>query len=366
MPISWMQDPAANRVRRPFLVALITAVVLAFGLVSADSSRADGGQCNKDSMDFSSSCAYIPQPLWGGNPMAGWNWFLDKQWSSIWTAYRHSRGGERFLLEKIAFQPQMKDWGNWDPHPYSDPRGGYNLRTYLNRAEQSGGQMVMVGLTGIEHQSCPYSARKAVSLSRYKAWIDEATRAIGSHRVLVNLENDRLPTMECLPGWARKRRLAELKYAVAKLSKLPNTTTYIDAGASDWAPWKVMARYLRIVGIGRVRGFALNSSHWDRTDRNVRFGMKIVGRLHTHFIVSTKQNGRGPGRRHGGGIDWFCNPPQAGLGKPPTLRTANPAVDGYLWLSQPGYSDGACNGWRVSAGQFSKELALRLARRADF
>ena len=68
----------------------------------------------------------------------------------------------------------------------------------------------------------------------------------------------------------------------------------------------------------------------------------------THFVIDTSRNGQGPWDWAGAGYtsagvaqDW-CNPPDRGLGIPPTTDTGNPLVDAYLWIKVPGESDGAC------------------------
>jgi len=68
----------------------------------------------------------------------------------------------------------------------------------------------------------------------------------------------------------------------------------------------------------------------------------------THFVIDTSRNGQGPWDWAGAGYasagaaqDW-CNPPDRGLGIPPTTDTGNPLVDAYLWIKVPGESDGSC------------------------
>ena len=56
-----------------------------------------------------------------------------------------------------------------------------------------------------------------------------------------------------------------LRYGVDVLSKLPNATVYIEAGASDWESPARTAKLLRQVGVAKVRGFMLNVTHYDWT-----------------------------------------------------------------------------------------------------
>jgi len=78
----------------------------------------------------------------------------------------------------------------------------------------------------------------------------------------------------------------------------------------------------------------------------------------THFVIDTSRNGNGPDSMrqyatvpYGQPADVvsalaagnWCNPPDAGLGLPPTARTGVPLLDAYLWVKTPGQSDGQCD-----------------------
>ena len=139
-----------------------------------------------------------------------------------------------------------------------------------------------------------------------------------------------------------------------QLTRLPNTTVYIEAGASDWEPARRMARKLRRAGVGMARGFMLNATHTDWTLANVRYGRqlsRLVGGK--HFIINTAQNGRGPvhyreGRRR---IHVWCNPGLRGLGPPPSTSTSHRKVDAYLWVNRPGFVQSCSHGkieWNLS------------------
>lgn len=77
-----------------------------------------------------------------------------------------------------------------------------------------------------------------------------------------------------------------------------------------------------------------------------------------HFVIDTSRNGQGPAPD-----DAWCNPPGQGLGIPPTTDTTSPLVDAYLWIKDPGQSDGTCNGG-PAAGTFWPSYALGLAQNA--
>ena len=73
-----------------------------------------------------------------------------------------------------------------------------------------------------------------------------------------------------------------------------------------------------------------------------------------HFIIDTSRNGVG------GNGEW-CTTRGRALGALPTTRTGNVLVDAFLWVKQPGESDGTCNGG-PKAGRWWPEYALELAR----
>jgi endoglucanase len=178
--------------------------------------------------------------------------------------------------------------------------------------------------------------------ARTRAWYDDLARAIGLDRVVIAFEPDSLGTIDCHARSRRDDRYRLLRYGVTALSRNPNATIYIEAGASDWEGASRMAKKLRRVGVAKVRGFMLNATHYDWTRSNIRYGLKLsrlVGGK--HFIVNTAENGRGPihhylpnGRR----ITVWCNPPNRGLGPAPTTTTSNSGVDAYMWVNRPGYA----------------------------
>ncbi len=168
--------------------------------------------------------------------------------------------------------------------------------------------------------------------------------------MVIAFEPDSLATINCLAGSRRDDRLRLLRYGVKALSRLPRTTVYLEAGASDWEPARRTARKLRAIGIGRVGGFMLNATHQDWTAANIRHGLRIsrlVGG--NHFVINTAENGRGPVhyyRANGRRITVWCNPGLRGLGPPPTTDTSHPRVDAHLWINRPGYAQ-SCHGRRI-------------------
>ena len=106
---------------------------------------------------------------------------------------------------------------------------------------------------------------------------------------------DSLITVGCLSRHGREVRLHELHDAINILSKLPRVVVYLDAGAADALPAQETARLLRRAGVAKIQGFFLNSTHFDWTSREIRYGEQISRMTGgKHFVVNTAENGRGP------------------------------------------------------------------------
>jgi endoglucanase len=78
----------------------------------------------------------------------------------------------------------------------------------------------------------------------------------------------------------------------------------------------------------------------------------------SHFVIDTSRNARGPLDVAQFGLAPYnqpeevlaklavmrwCNPPGARIGQAPTANTGVPLLDAFLWIKNPGESDGSCN-----------------------
>lgn len=285
-----------------------------------------------------------------------------------------------------------------------------------------------------------YSSGGAADSTAYRVWIDGFAAGIGNRRAIVILEPDGLgiiPHYTDLQGnaeWcqpqeldannAANERFAQLRYAVEKLTALPNAFVYLDGTHSQWLPVGDSAYRLSQAGVEFARGFFLNVSNYHPTADQVRYGewvakciyyaaqassghnsqrfaecasylptrdegsaeatdawyrrnihMSRAARSLKNFVIDTSRNGRGGWRategRYSDPQAW-CNPPGRGLGERPTLQTGHLLVDAKLWIKIPGESDGQCMRgepgtvdpeWRIPnppAGKWFKEQAAEL------
>jgi endoglucanase len=297
------------------------------------------------------------------NPLVGQQWWdQNTQWNPTWNGYRslHRRGrdGDAAKVLRLAQTPQFRWFGMWEQPPVYKLQGMF---------EQAGDKVPLLAVFGDRHDGCGagFTGGGAAQDARYRHWIEAVARGIGRNEVVIAFEPDSLGLVHCLTPSRRGARLRTLAYGVRALSKLPNATVYIEAGAPDWESVAEMAPKLKAVGIGRVRGFMLNATHQVTTADNIRYGLQLSRRLGgKHFIVNTSHNGNGPLYRNGHTI--WCNPPNAAAGALPTTDTANEQVDAYLWVERPGYSNGSCNGGPAKVGGWWERRAIQMVERAKW
>jgi hypothetical protein len=316
------------------------------------------------------------------NPLKGHRWGVYKgRGDQAWEPYVRSSGTNRKLLAKIALRPKAKWFGAWIPN------GEIKKKVQAYIANSTGGDPdVLVQLTVFrmkpwEHAACKRLPTRAEQAS-YRQWIDRFAAGIGRAHVALILQPDG-PFALCAP---RRSKLPSqlIAYSAKKFSALPNTSVYIDGGASDWPkddPAKA-ASFLVPAGVKYARGFALNSTHYATTANEIAFGTRLVAELARrgapgkHFVINTSSNGRG----FEFGLARGSHPDNAKvcatrsetrcvtLGIPPThdvsstrwrLSATNRAraaryVDAYLWFGRP---------WLfMQADPFDLRRALALAR----
>jgi hypothetical protein len=300
-----------------------------------------------------------------------------------WHAYRTASGRERALLAKIALRPKATWFGQW----LRTDRLARNISDYIGNSQHGDPnalvQMAIFAMQPWEQEACerlPTDAEKA----RYRLWIDQAAAAIGSAHVALVLQPD-APFALCAPDGGDVP-LELLRYATERFAGQPNTSVYIEAGAADWLrddPAKAL-RILVPAGIQSARGFALNTTHYDSTARQVRFAAAISKALAArgipgkYAVINTAANGR-PFR--GYQVPDFAKAPACAdlddrrcvtLGIPPTSDVADPAwglgaadavaaaeyVDGFLWFGRPWLFNQA-SGW-------DHQRALTIARTTPY
>lgn len=287
-----------------------------------------------------------------GNPLAGRRLYVDPNSNAKRQAeaLRRSRPQDAALVDQIARQPTAKWLGDWVRNI------GGEVNAAVTTISGSGALPVFVAYN-IPGRDCgSYSAGGARGGDAYRRWVRDFAGGIRGRGAVVVLEPDALPGMDCLSAQGQRDRLALMREAVRAL-KAQRAHVYIDAGHARWHPPEVMADRLTQAGIGMADGFSLNVSNYIANSLNIAYGerlSRLVGGK--HFLIDTSRNGIGTETQ-------WCNPRGQALGVVPTTRTGHPLIDAFLWVKQPGESDGTCNGG-PRAGSWWNEIAVELSRAA--
>ncbi|HCB07517.1 MAG TPA: glycoside hydrolase family 6 protein [Nocardioides sp.] len=231
------------------------------------------------------------------NPLANRTWGVYKgSGDQAWTPYLRASGKRKQLLAKIALAPKAKWYGQWIP----TNQVAAKVRDHIANA-QAGDPEALVQLTVFRLKPWEEEACRRLPTAKeqrtYKKWIDQFASGIGAAHVALVLQPDG-PFALCAPHGSQLPSQL-VGYASHVFSALPNTSVYIDAGASDWLR-KDPARALRILvpaGIDTARGFALNPTHYAATSDEIAYGTAVVQALATagyvdkHFVINTAANG---------------------------------------------------------------------------
>ena len=286
------------------------------------------------------------------NPFAGRKLYVDPNSAAKRQAetLRRSRPQDAALLDEIANRPVARWLGGW----VNDI--GKEVQSAVSTITGAGALPVFVAYN-IPGRDCgSYSAGGASGSDAYRRWIKSFADGLRGRSAIVILEPDALPGMDCLSPAGQADRVALLRDAVHTL-KASGASVYLDAGNANWRSPQVMADRLNKVDIGAADGFSLNVSNYQSNAANIAYGEKLSKLLGgKHFLIDTSRNGRGTAG------DW-CNPRGQALGVTPTTNTGHPLVDAFLWIKQPGESDGTCQGG-PKAGSWWTEIALELSRAA--
>ncbi len=396
--------PPARRSRgllRPALLALIAVAGLYAAAASASSSR--GGSAPRAHAAYAQQCRDpFPatrdptNPLMlpaapGANPLQGSHFFVDgprhgsaasaiaqlighdpNRYSDSYSWPRFRAGLTRgsaarklrrhggiarkvALLEKIADQPESQRISSYSEGGGPGGIFGQTQKIFCHNKTADRGS-IPVFTTYFLHASlggCGTPAEVQAAGPDFRRRVDETAEATGNRPAVFLLEVDAIGSSKC---FQREGSLglweADLRYEVARISSLPHTVVYLEAGYSDANSPRYTARVLNASGVRRIRGFYTNDTHSNWTIDEIRWGMKVSRMTHgAHFIVNTATNGRGPLRPHNrvrNGNEVLCNPPGRGIGPLPTTTTGFAKVDAFLWTGPPGNSSGHCNGGTAS------------------
>jgi hypothetical protein len=320
------------------------------------------------------------------NPLTGHRWgtYLGPQ-DMAWAPYEKATGHQRKLLGRIVLQPKAKWFGAWIP----DDEIRSRVQDYIANATDGDrsvvAQLTLFRMVPWEQETCTRTPTDLETRS-YKRFVSRFAKGIGTSRTAVVLQPDG-PFAQCGRIYSRL-----IRWSAKKLGALPRTSTYVEVGSSAWNhddPDEA-ARLLVRDGVRYARGFHLNTTHYQPTETEVRFGARVVKALAArgvrgaHFTVDTAENGRPFTwewfHQHHPNAFWNNAPTcrRQGqdhcvtLGIPPTTdvaakrwhlpsdvrRLARTYVDGYLWAGRPWLHD--------QTAPFDMKRALSMARTTPF
>lgn len=269
------------------------------------------------------------------NPLQSSRLFIDPHSNAAMQAslLRQSLPQKASNMDKLAILPTSK----W----LESAQSLAELPDYLSAAKSADATATLV-VYDLPLRDCGnYSSGGAASAADYTHFTQVVASDIGNATVIIILEPDALAGLACAKDL--KTYYALLNNAVRRFKALAHTTVYIDGGNSDWVKdTAVMASRLRAAGIKNADGFSLNVSNFQPTDESIVYGRAISSRLGgAHFVIDTSRNGLGAYiDKNYTDFEW-CNPPGRALGHVPTPYTGNQVVDAFLYIKNPGESDGA-------------------------
>jgi endoglucanase len=224
---------------------------------------------------------------------------------------------------------------------------------------------VIVAYNLPDRDSCgKYSATTGPTKQGYMTWIKQLAAAIGAGHAIVIVEPDGLPDIVrgCLSPAQATERYQLLRYAMQQLGGLPNADVYLDAGNPGEFPSPgVLAGPLKSAGIEYGRGFSANVSNFEWTSVMVAWSQRLEHAIGgaVGAVIDTSRNGNGP--YTGPDTPQWCNPPGREPGPTPQIDPGFTGIDAFLWIKDPGVSDGSCNGG-PAAGDFFTQYAVGLAQ----
>jgi endoglucanase len=319
--------------------ALIRALALALAAAAAVSATV---ACISTSTASAGLFAYTANPLYA-------------------PAARLEAGGDHALaaeLKTITRTPSGV-WASGQPGDIAMVR---NATAAAGQAHAIG-VIVAYNLPG--RDSCgKLSATPALGAAGYEQWIGRLAGAIGAGHDIVIVEPDGLPDIVrgCLSPAAAAQRYQLLRYAMKKLGALPHSRVYLDAGNPGMFtdPAQLVAP-LEAAGLRYGRGFSANVSNFGWTADLVSWSQRLERALGgpVGAVIDTSRNGHGP--YTGPEAPQWCNPPGRAVGPAPRLNPGPAGIDAYLWIKDPGASDGPCRGG-PGAGQYWPAYAAALVR----
>ena len=334
--------------------------LLASGVVAAAVSACTTTSSSASSTAAGTSTSSTTSSAAAANPLAGMDFYVLPDSPAAVQVAAWNAAGDTADAEQLSVVAQTPV-ATWFSGQDADPAATAQA---LTTAAQAAGQVpVLVAYNVPERDAGSYSSGGAADADAYTAWVAALAEGIGDRPAVVVVEPDALAhaVSGALVTTTAAERYALIASAVGTFAALPNTVVYLDAGNSAWiTDLDALSDALWAAGIDDADGFSLNVSNFQTTTDSLAYGEELSTRLDgAHFVVDTSRNGAGAVSRSQDSDAW-CNPPSARIGTTPTTTTGNDLADAYLWVKEPGVSDGDCRDGAPAAGEWWADYALLL------
>lgn len=349
---------------RPFVPCALVALLAAAACSDSTTGPTVDGMTQRKPRSQPVDTAATPtptpttsSPTGASSVLVGATLYVDPNSSARQTAdaWRLTRPADAAEMDKIAAQSQARWFGNWNTNITGD------VGSAVTQMTSAGAVPVLVAYNIPQRDCGGLSGGNNTAVDQYKTWIAGFASGIGTRRAVIILEPDALAAMDCLSATDQQTRLSLLAYAVATFKALGATSVYLDAGHAHWQSAATMASRLGAADVADAAGFSLNVSNFVTDGDNVTYGQQISALVSgKHFVIDSGRNGLGPSPD-----GQWCNPSGRALGTRPTTQTGIAGLDAFLWIKNPGESDGACNG-APAAGTWMPDYALGLAQLAAY
>lgn len=302
-----------------------------------------------------------PTPTPPANPLAGARLWVDpqstaQQQADAWRA--RTGAAAEGAVEAITSQPVATWLAGQTDNPYPE------AERVTTAAQFAGALPVLVAYHRPGRDCDSYSAGGSADDESYLAWVGQLAAGIGDRPAVVVLEPDAVAQSvsgACGSPEQAPAVFATLSRAVDVLKAQPGVRVFVDAGHAGWMEdLPALAEALRASGVERADGFSLNVANFQATPDSVAYGERLSGLLgEAQFVVDVSRNGRGA-PAGAGGVDAWCNVPSAALGEDPRIGDDRTLAVAFLWIKEPGASDGSCRPGEPPAGEFWPDYAQRL------
>ena len=284
-------------------------------------------------------------------------------------AYRAAKNEKDGYLKKLYYQIAATPTAVW-----FDGVGKYEdstLTRLMSRANGAG-QTPIITIYGIPHRDCgSYSAGGHQSSASYRGWIDRMSKIIGRSDAVIIVEPDAHNFCRWAHSDQRYRQRAELLQYVGKTfaANNPNAVLYLHIGGTEFKQ-EVAATAAIAGGIQYMRGFIVNVADHRGIARAEKWSEEFVetlaakGYREKFYTIDTSRNGIDSPKQTNRAYYYSCNNFNAALGCRSTTKTSGDHADAYLWVKNPGQSDGTCNNRDPEAGKWYPALAKSLTERA--